>query len=187
MSVILSLGRHEEYGSSQQMPISLPGAIKAWLSSALIEEKCGRPDVIFCSPLARAQATATLRSRAWGKVPLIIREELEENVDSVTAAGFKLELADEAATKRWQHVHLVTHAPTIARLNDGYAAPLNTGDVLVWKADNWKEMAENIKKSSIIRSYKVIENPLFNELVRASHADKIDNIADLAEWLAPKQ
>ena len=115
-----------------------------------------------------------------------MRDELEENADSVTTAAFKIELAEEAAAKRWQHVHLVTHAPTIARLNDGYAAPLNTGDVLVWKAENWEEMAENIKKSSLIRSYKLISMPQFADLVRASAADKIDNIADLAEWLAPK-
>ncbi len=186
MSVLVSLGRHEEYGPSLQMPISLPGAVKAWLSSALIEEKCGRPDIIMSSPVARAQATATLRSRAWGKIPLIIRDELEENADSVTTAAFKIELAEEAAAKRWQHVHLVTHAPTIARLNDGYAVPLNTGDILVWKAESWEDMAENIKKSSLIRSYKLAATAQFADLVRASAADKIDNIADLAEWLAPK-
>lgn len=65
-----------------------------------------RPDVVWCSPYARARRTAEIivETAGW-EVPLLVDERLRDRelgvLDMLTAKGVELRLPDEARRRRW--------------------------------------------------------------------------------------
>lgn len=186
MSVILSIGRHESYCGCRNLPLNNEGLVRAWLSGEIILHLLSKPEMIYSSPLARAVATAELRTAAMGDIAVFVDDLLQENASFMEAQTFLCHLFEKIAHTDVKHVHLVTHAPTATNLNHGDFAPLDTGDIMVWTADDWQEMAYGTHQTGIIRMNEHLNKAKFAEALKMVETYQDTNLEELIAILNQK-
>ena len=138
--------RHGEYDDRQEL--TAQSAQEIFARTLLIKQHIGCAGTVFTSPVCRAEQTARVISLAMDNARIETEALLAEHMSDYPHEG-RDRLIKLAGGQKCDIIAVVSHRPNISRM---FMVGLNPGMEIIFEAESWGEIFENLGGNLIARS-----------------------------------